>query len=55
MVNLGDDADTVGAITGALAGALHGETAIPARWLAPLELREPLRAVADRLADRAGV
>ncbi len=39
----------------ALAGALHGEAGIPARWLAPLELREPLRAVADRLADRAGV
>jgi ADP-ribosyl-[dinitrogen reductase] hydrolase len=55
VVNLGDDADTVGAITGALAGALHGETAIPARWLAPLELREPLRAVADRLADLAGL
>jgi ADP-ribosyl-[dinitrogen reductase] hydrolase len=54
VVNLGDDADTVGAITGALAGALHGETAIPARWLAPLELREPVRAVADRLADLAG-
>ena len=55
VVNLGDDADTVGAITGALAGAVHGETGIPARWLAPLELREPVRAVADRLADRAGV
>jgi ADP-ribosyl-[dinitrogen reductase] hydrolase len=55
VVNLGDDADTVGAVTGALAGALYGEAGIPARWLAPLGLREPLRAVADRLADRAGV
>jgi ADP-ribosyl-[dinitrogen reductase] hydrolase len=55
VVNMGDDADTVGAVTGALAGALHGEAGIPARWLAPLELREPLRAVADRLADHAGV
>jgi ADP-ribosyl-[dinitrogen reductase] hydrolase len=55
VVNLGDDADTVGAITGALAGAVHGEAGIPARWLAALELREPLRAVADRLADRAGL
>ena len=54
VVNLGDDADTVGAITGALAGAAHGEAGIPARWLAPLELRERLRAVADRLADLAG-
>jgi len=54
-VNLGDDADTVGAITGALAGAVHGEAGIPARWLAVLQLREPLRAVADRLAALAGV
>lgn len=54
VVNLGGDADTVAAVSGALAGALHGEAGIPARWLAPLELREPLRAVADRLADRAG-
>lgn len=55
VVNLGDDADTVGAITGALAGALHGEAGIPARWLEALQLGEPLRAVAGRLADRAGV
>ncbi len=55
VVNLGDDADTVGAITGALAGAVHGEAGIPARWLAVLQLREPLRAVADRLAALAGV
>ena len=55
VVNLGDDADTVGAITGALAGALHGEAGIPARWLSALQLGEPLRAVAERLADRAGV
>jgi len=55
VVNLGDDADTVGAVTGALAGAIHGEAGIPARWLAPLELRERVRAAADRLADRAGV
>lgn len=31
-VNRGGDADTNGAITGALLGALHGESAIPARW-----------------------
>ncbi len=55
VVNLGDDADTVGAITGALAGAVYGEAGIPARWLEALELRAPLCAVADRLADRAGV
>jgi len=31
-VNRGGDADTNGAITGALAGALHGEHAIPEPW-----------------------
>lgn len=31
-VNLGGDADTIGAITGGLAGALYGINAIPDRW-----------------------
>ncbi len=31
-VNLGDDADTVAAVTGALAGAVYGIQQIPARW-----------------------
>ena len=31
-VNLGEDTDTVGAITGSLAGALYGYEAIPERW-----------------------
>src|SRR4029453_13835998 len=31
-VNLGDDADTTGAIYGQLAGAFYGEHAIPAEW-----------------------
>jgi ADP-ribosyl-[dinitrogen reductase] hydrolase len=35
-VNLGGDADTVGALTGALAGAAYGIAAIPPRWLAAL-------------------
>lgn len=32
-VNLGGDADTVGAVTGGLVGVLHGYEAIPQRWL----------------------
>lgn len=35
-VNLGGDADTIGAITGGLAGALYGYEAIPKRWTAHL-------------------
>lgn len=54
-VNRGNDADTAGAVTGALAGALFGERAVPARWLATLHVSERVTAVADRLADLAGV
>lgn len=48
-VNLGDDADTVGAIAGQLAGALYGASAIPGRWLHALAWREPITELADRL------
>jgi len=36
VVNLGDDADTTGAVCGQLAGACWGETGIPAEWLEEL-------------------
>lgn len=36
-VNLGGDADTVGAMAGSLAGACYGLPAIPGRWLGRLE------------------
>ena len=32
-VNLGDDADTIGAVTGQIAGAIYGFENIPQRWL----------------------
>jgi ADP-ribosyl-[dinitrogen reductase] hydrolase len=42
-VDLGDDADTVGAVTGAIAGARYGIQAIPSRWSSHLHgwLRQP--------------
>ena len=40
-VNLGSDATAAGATTGALAGAVYGESGIPARWLDALTVREP--------------
>ena len=52
-VNLGNDADTVGAVTGALAGAMWGEKGIPERWLADLCVRERVISVADRLVALA--
>lgn len=41
-VRMGGDADTRGAITGALAGAYHGQEGIPEKWLSVLEDREHL-------------
>jgi ADP-ribosyl-[dinitrogen reductase] hydrolase len=50
-VNLGQDADTTGAVAGALAGARWGASAIPERWLAVLQPREELVALADGLLE----
>jgi ADP-ribosyl-[dinitrogen reductase] hydrolase len=52
-VSFGNDADTVGAVVGALAGAVYGEAGIPPRWLAPLSAHRRVATVADRLADLA--
>ncbi|RMZ80203.1 hypothetical protein DV737_g3110, partial [Chaetothyriales sp. CBS 132003] len=50
VVNLGDDADTVGAIYGGLAGAFYGTEAIPARWLEKLLRVDLLDEVIDGIA-----
>ena len=52
-VNLGDDADTTGAIYGQLAGALYGVDAIPTSWRAQLVLRDEIVALADELHELA--
>jgi len=48
-VNLGDDADTTGAVYGQLAGAFYGVDAIPAGWLEKLAMRELIEEYAARL------
>jgi ADP-ribosyl-[dinitrogen reductase] hydrolase len=53
VVNLGGDADSTGAILGALAGAHYGAEAIPARWLEGLQNREGVEARALALAHRS--
>lgn len=52
-VNLGDDADTVGAIAGGLAGCRYGEASIPARWRGGLINGHVVEDMAARLADAA--
>ena len=48
--SLGDDADTVAAVTGAMAGAYYGYSAIPDRWKEILENEPQIRALALQLA-----
>jgi ADP-ribosylglycohydrolase len=54
-VNLGDDADTTGAVYGQLAGAFYGVNAIPRQWRARLAMRETIEDLADRLLEQASM
>jgi len=51
-VNGGYDADTVAAMTGALAGAYNGAGALPERWLGQLEDAEQINVMGERLHRR---
>ncbi|OYV36837.1 MAG: hypothetical protein B7Z80_14455 [Rhodospirillales bacterium 20-64-7] len=48
-VNLGDDADTVGAVAGQLAGARYGLSGIPTEWLEVLLWRDEIIAMGRAL------
>jgi ADP-ribosylglycohydrolase len=52
-VNLGDDADTTGAVYGQLAGAYYGEAGIPAGWKSKLALLDLIRTYADQIYSLA--
>ena len=52
-VNLGDDADTTGAIYGQIAGAHYGAEAIPNSWRTKLTMLTEITSLADQLRDRA--
>jgi len=54
-VNRGGDADTAGAIAGAIAGARYGLAAIPRRWVNALDagLREELASLAEQLVRKS--
>ena len=49
-VNLGRDTDTVGAVTGGLAGLAYGIDAIPPDWLDVLPRREYIESLCFQLA-----
>lgn len=53
-VNVGEDADTTGAIYGQLAGAHYGLDGIPDTWRARIARAEEILGLADRLLALAG-
>ena len=55
VVNLGDDADTTGAVYGQLAGAYYGASGIPEEWLDKLAMRDVIGRMAERLYERSKV
>lgn len=50
-VNLGDDADTTGAVYGQIAGAYYGAAGIPKRWVEVLSMSDRIGAFSDQLAS----
>ena len=67
-INLGDDTDTVGAITGSMAGVFYGRDSIPKRWYKKLAKKEYLeflakdflntilsRNISGRMSDDMGI
>lgn len=53
-VNLGDDADTTGAVCGQIAGAYYGLNGLPARWRQKLAMRDMIESYARRLTELHG-
>jgi len=51
-VNLGDDADTTGAVYGQLAGAFYGEQGIPKSWRKKLSHHDLIVSRAEQLLTR---
>lgn len=51
-VNLGDDADTTGAVYGQIAGAFYGAEGIPSAWRERLTRRADIEQLADKLLRR---
>ena len=52
-VNLGDDADSVGAVTGQMAGAKYGVDSIPQDWLDKLVDREKIISIGEEIFSKS--
>ncbi len=50
-VNLGNDTDTIGALTGALAGLIYGVDSIPKEWINSLQKKEYLDEMVKKYLD----
>lgn len=50
-VNLGGDADTIGAVCGQIAGAYYGYSAIPRKWLEAVKDRQDVDALIEKFLD----
>ena len=51
-VNLGNDTDTTGAVTGGLAGILYGIDSIPTNWIMQIARKDDIENLVERLANR---
>jgi ADP-ribosylglycohydrolase len=51
-VNLGEDTDTTGAVTGGLAGLLYGIDGIPQAWIDQIARKDDINNLAERLGER---
>lgn len=50
-VNLGEDTDTIGAITGSLSGMIYGKNSIPERWLNKLRRKDYLAELSEQFIN----
>jgi ADP-ribosylglycohydrolase len=51
VVNLGDDADTTGAVYGQIAGAFYGIDGIPEKWLKKLHWKKEIEDKVEKLFE----
>jgi ADP-ribosylglycohydrolase len=51
-VNLGEDTDTTGAVTGGLAGLLYGLDSIPTNWLTQIAKHDDIKELAERMGEK---